>query len=124
MTFIFDNKLDQQFLQSLYEDDLSYAQEVFEEFLTGTKSEFEAIKNDYRDNVLKAMRQKLHKIKPTFSFVGLPTLTEKTETIIATCDASSNISEIEPGCGVLFKEIEDSLLLIEKELFRMKSFAA
>ncbi len=124
MTFVFDNKLDQQFLQSLYEDDLSYAQEVFEEFLSGTRSEFEAIKIDYHQNVLKNMRQKLHKIKPTFSFVGLPALTEKTETIIVSCDASSDTSEVGPGCLVLFKEIEDSFLLIEKELYRMKNFAA
>jgi hypothetical protein len=124
MTFVFDNKLDQQSLQSLYEDDLSYAQEVFEEFLNSTKSEFEAVKIDYRTNVLKNMRQKLHKIKPTFSFVGLPSLTEKTETIIATCDAASTISEVGSGCLALFKEIEDSFLLIEKELFRIKNFAA
>ncbi len=124
MTFVFDNKLDQKFLQSLYEDDLSYAQEVFEEFLNSTKSEFDTIKNDFNGNVLTGMRQKLHKIKPTFSFVGLPSLTEKTETIIVACDAVSNTNEIEQDCLVLFKEIEDALLLIEREIFRMKTIAA
>ena len=121
MAFAFDNKLDQTFLESLYGDDFQYAQEVFEGFLADTKTEFEGIKSDYRQNALKNMRQKLHKIKPTFSFVGLTTLTEKTETIIAACDVSSNTREIETGCSVLFKEIEDSFLLIENELMRMRN---
>jgi len=120
MTFAFNTKLDQTFLDSLYGDDLSYAQEVFEGFLSETKAEFERIKSDYKQNVLKNMRQKLHKIKPTFSFVGLTALTEKTETVIKACDESSTTSEIEPDCSELFREIEDSFLLVESELMRMK----
>jgi hypothetical protein len=121
MAFTFDSKLDQTFLESLYGDDFQYAQQVFEGFLADTKTEFEGIKSDYRQNALKNMRQRLHKIKPTFSFVGLTTLTEKTEAIIAACDASSNTTEIEAGCAALFKEIEDSFLLIENELMRMRN---
>ncbi|HEY6502819.1 MAG TPA: Hpt domain-containing protein [Chitinophagaceae bacterium] len=120
MVFAFNNELDQTFLQSLYGDDLEYAQEVFEGFLSETKKEFEAIKNDYGQNDVKKIRQKLHKIKPTFSFVGLTALTERTEMIIAACDAASNTGEIEPGCSALFKEIEASFLLVENELMRMK----
>ena len=124
MTFVFNDKLDHAFLYSLYEDDLPYAQEIFKGFLTETKIEFEGIKNDYSQNALKNMRQKLHKIKPTFSFVGLTGLTEKTESVIALCDHSSHVAETEPGCSALFREIEDSFLLIEKELTRMKDHTA
>src|SRR5258705_2987745 len=98
MAFVFDSKLDQTFLESLYGDDFQYAQEVFEGFLAETKNEFESIKSDYRQNAVKNMRQKLHKIKPTFGFVGLTALTEKTETVIAACDASSDTGAIETGC--------------------------
>ena len=123
MAFAFDSKLDKAFLESLYGDDFEYAQTVFEGFLADTKNEFEGIKNDYRQNALKNMRQKLHKIKPTFSFVGLPALTEKTETVIVACDASSDTREIEGDCSSLFKEIEDSFVLIENELMRMRTHA-
>ena len=121
MGFTFDDKLDQTFLASLYGDDFEYAREVFEGFLSETKPEFDKIKNDYRQNDLKNMRQKLHKIKPTFGFVGLTALTGKTETVIAACDRASNTGEIEPGCSALFKEIEDSFRLIENELARMRN---
>jgi hypothetical protein len=120
MAFTFDKKLDQTFLESLYGGDLQYARDVFEGFLSDTKNEFEKIKNDYQQNSLENMRQKLHKIRPTFSFVGLTALTEKTETIIGACDASSNTTEIEPGCSELFRDIEESFRLVANELIRMK----
>lgn len=124
MSFVFSPTLDQTFLSSLYDDDLLYAQEIFRGFLAETKIEFEKIKNDYLQDELKGMRQKLHKIKPTFSFVGLTALSEKTESVIKACDESSHVSETEPGCSALFMAIEDSFLIVEKELLRMKDYMA
>jgi chemotaxis protein histidine kinase CheA len=124
MAFVFDSKLDQTFMESLYGDDIQYAQEVFEGFLAHTKNEFEELKSDYQQNAMKNIRQKLHKIKPTFGFVGLTALTEKTETVIAAFDASLNTSATKPDCTELFKEMEDSFLLVENELKRMKVYTA
>ena len=123
MAFTFNEQLDQNFLDSLYGDDLPYAQEVFTEFLSNTKNEYETIKAAYKDNDLKKIRQHLHKIKPTFAFVGLGQLTEKSEKVIVACDTSINVSQIEPMCSELFKEIEGSFKLVEKELERMKTNA-
>ncbi len=120
--FVFSPELDGVFLYSLYEDDLAYAKEVFESFLKDTKQEFEQIKEWYKKNEIKNIRHKLHKIKPTFSFVGLPDITEKTEKLIIACDSATDINSIEPTCTDLFTEIEGSFLLIENELKRMKNF--
>lgn len=121
MAFSFSEQLDQNFLDSLYGDDIPYAQEVFTEFLKNTKNEYETIKAAYKENDLKKIRQHLHKIKPTFAFVGLGHLTEKSEKLIVACDASTNVSQIEPSCSELFKEIEGSFKLVENELERMKN---
>ncbi|MDP4263299.1 MAG: hypothetical protein Q8941_12295 [Bacteroidota bacterium] len=64
--------MDQAIPESLYGDDIGY-----ERFLADTKNELERIKEDSRQDSLKGMRQKLHKIKPSFNVVGLPALTEK-----------------------------------------------
>ncbi|MBL7737749.1 MAG: Hpt domain-containing protein [Chitinophagaceae bacterium] len=120
MDFVFHQTLDRPFLESMYGDDLVYAKEVFASFLKETRAEFEEIKQLYGRNDLKGMRYKLHKIKPTFSFVGLTALTESTEKIISTCDASLNTTDIEPGCSELFTTIENSFLLIAGELARME----
>jgi predicted metal-dependent peptidase len=121
MSFLFSQPLDQHFLESLYGDDLEYAEEVFTEFLKNTKNEFDSIKNNYREDDLKKVRQQLHKIKPTFGFVGLTGLTERTEKVIAACDTSGSVKNIEPECSELFIEIEGSFRLIEAELERMKN---
>jgi hypothetical protein len=120
--FEFNSRLDRDFLHSLYEDDISYAVDVFESFLNDTKNEFREIKKKYKENDIRGIRQKLHKIKPTFSFVGLTELTKETEQVIKICDLSSCVTETEPGCSDLFSKISDSFCIVEEELSRMKNF--
>jgi Hpt domain len=119
--FVFSTELDRSFLQSLYEGDLQYAIEVFENFLIDTKKEVDELKNLYQENDVKKIRHKLHKVKPTFAFVGLTSLTEEVEEIISSCDRAENISEVEPGCSNLLSTFENSFGLIQKELERMKN---
>jgi hypothetical protein len=124
LEFSFSTELDQTFLQTLYEDDLAYASEVFENFLIDTKKEFEELKKSYGEDNVKEIRQKLHKIKPTFAFVGITSLPEKIEKVIIDCDHAENISETEPGYSELLSTIEKSFRLVETELERIKSYMA
>lgn len=122
MAFAFSHFFDQHFLQSLYEDDIVYAQEVFKGFLCDTKNEFEQIKTLFGQGDLKNVRQRLHKVKPVFSFVGLTALTEETERVISACDNAGNTADIGPLCSVLFEKIEGSFGLVENELVRMRNY--
>ncbi len=122
--FIFSAELDRNFLQSLYEGDLQYAIEVFENFLVDTKKESDDLKKLYEENDVKKIRQTLHKVKPTFAFVGLTSLTEEVEEVISSCDQATNISEVEPGCSNLLNKFENSFRLIQAELERMKNHMA
>lgn len=122
--FVFSAELDRGFLQSLYEGDLGYAIEVFENFLIDTKKESEALKKLYEENDVKNLRHKLHKVKPTFAFVGLTALTEQVEEVISSCDLAININEVEPGCSNLLNKFENSFRLIQTELERMKNHIA
>ena len=119
--FIFSAELDRGFLQSLYEGDLQYAIEVFENFLVNTKKESDILKKLYEENDIKNLRHKLHKVKPTFAFVGLTALTEQVEDVISSCDLATNFNEVEPGCSNLLNKFENSFRIIQAELERMKS---
>ena len=119
--FIFSDELNQSFLQSLYEGDLSYANDVFNNFLTESEKEFAELKEAHQANDIKKARHKLHKMKPTFAFVGLTALTEEVEEVIKICDTSENIIETEPQFSLLLNKIELSFNLIEKESARMKN---
>ena len=121
-SFLFSPELDNEALQTLYENDFVYTSEVFTMFLKDTKNEFEQIKKSYKEHEIATIRQKLHKIKPTFSFVGLGALTIETESLICRCDTCSSIDEIAQECLALFEKIEQSFVLIERELIRMKEY--
>jgi hypothetical protein len=122
--FIFSTEMNQSFLQAMYEGDLLYASEVFESFLVDVKKEMEEIKKWQSENDVKKIRHTLHKIKPTFGFVGLTALTEKIEVIISIFDKSSDISETEPAFSKTLTEIQNAFLLVEDELKRMKAYLA
>jgi hypothetical protein len=122
--FIFSPEFDRVFLESMYDNDLDYAGEVFSGFLQETKKEVEALVNFYNNGNVKGFRQTLHKIKPTFSFVGLTGLTEKCESLISFCDQITDMKLAEPQWTSLSAEFETAFLLVEKELERMKKHVA
>lgn len=120
--FVFSADMNQSFLQAMYEGDVLYASEVFQSFLVDVKKEMEDIKKWQVENDVKKIRQTLHKIKPTFGFVGLTGLTEEIEEIISLFDKSSNVSETEPFFSKIITEIQNAFLLVENELKRMKAY--
>jgi hypothetical protein len=122
--FIFSPEFDRVFLESMYDNDLDYAGEVFSGFLQETKKEVEALVNFYNNGNVKGFRQTLHKIKPTFSFVGLTGLTEKCESLISFCDQITDMKLAEPQWTSLSAEFETAFLLVDKELERMKKHVA
>lgn len=122
--FEFNPQLDIEYLESLFGDDLSSIKEIFNSFLIDTKEGYQDVQTAYAEGDLKLLRQKIHKIKPTFGFVGLTMLTHNCEQVIAACDASSEIVQVEQACARLFKGIEDSFELIETEVKRLDEFGA
>lgn len=122
--FIFNPQLDHEFLNAMYENDIVYAEEVFSAFLEQTRNEFGQVRNCYSNNDWQCLRQKLHKIKPTFSFVGLTALSEKCEEMIAACDHEADIKSRTLLWEKLEQEIEQSFRTVESELARMKTYTS
>jgi Hpt domain len=118
--FVFSPEFDHVFLESMYDNDLDYAGEVFSGFLKETKNEVEALMNHYGNGNVTGFRQTLHKIKPTFSFVGLTGLTEKCEELISFCDKITEMKLAEPQWTSLSAEFEKAFILVDQELERMK----
>ncbi len=118
--FVFSPDFDHVFLESMYDNDMEYAGEVFSGFLTETRREFETLTASYSNGNITGFRQVLHKIKPTFSFVGLTGLTEKCEELISLCGKITEMTAAEPLWTGLSGDIVKSFELVEKELIRMK----
>lgn len=116
----FDQRLDTEFLGSLYEDDIEHALTVFSEFLQMGPAMMKEIDESYQAGVVENFRQKVHKVKPVFSFVGLTYLTEKAEILEKKCKEASQIFDI----GPLYKELKyhysKDFPIIENETKRLK----
>lgn len=116
----FDQRLDTEFLCSLYEDDVEHAMIVFTEFLQMAPAMMKEIDESYQSGIVENFRQKVHKLKPVFSFVGLTYLTEKAEILEKKCKGVSQINEV----SILYKELKNNyskdFSIIENEVSRLK----
>lgn len=120
VSIIFDQRLDNEFLQSIYEDDIEHAVTVFNQFLQTAPAMMKDIDDNYQSGVIENFRQKVHKLKPVFSFVGLTNLTNKAEKLEKKCKEISQINEI----SFFYKEFQTQYSqeypIIENEAKRLK----
>jgi HPt (histidine-containing phosphotransfer) domain-containing protein len=70
-SFIFNKKIDAACLFSLYEDDFPYMEEIFAITLTQLRSDIPLLGNLIRSGQWELIRPLVHKLKPSFGFVGM-----------------------------------------------------
>lgn len=120
LSIVFDQRLDIEFLQSIYEDDIEHALIVFSQFLQTAPALMKEMEESYISGEVERFRQKVHKMKPVFSFVGLTKLTAKAEVLEKKCKEVSGIYDV----SELYKELKDQysegLPIIENEVNRLK----
>lgn len=79
--FAFNKRLDAALLTEFYGDDLSYARDMFDIFLTTVLPEYAMLKEEVLAKNTAEVGRLAHKLKPTFAMVGLPDLEQKMEVI-------------------------------------------
>lgn len=115
----FDPRLDGEFLQSIYEDDKEHALIVFTEFLKMAPTQMKEIEQNYCAGTLELFRQKIHKIKPVFSFVGLTELTGKAEILEKKCKEISHLPELNDLYTEFKNYYRKTYPIIENEVTRL-----
>ena len=116
----FDQRLDNEFLQSIYEDDMEHAMMIFGQFLQMAPELMNDITKCYQSGVVEDFRKKVHKIKPVFSFVGLTQLTRTAEVLEKKCKEVSEIYEISDLYQELKNQYSLGFPIIEKEVKRFE----
>lgn len=76
MSFVFNAQLDGEYLSSLYENNLRYAADLFAVFVKNIQSDMEAALAYFDHQQWEQLKMQVHKIKPNFSMVGLPQLSQ------------------------------------------------
>jgi signal transduction histidine kinase/CheY-like chemotaxis protein/HPt (histidine-containing phosphotransfer) domain-containing protein len=75
--FDFHNELDVKYLNALYENNISYATDLFEIFLRTIHEEVSKIRILVDERDWEQLRFQVHKLKPNFSMVGLTWIAAK-----------------------------------------------
>lgn len=117
----FDAALDTEFLQSIYGDDIEQVSWVFAEFLNTAPTMMKEADAFFKAGNVENFRQRIHKIKPVFSYVGLTHLTNQAELIEQQCKVSNGTGGIEQKYGELKTNYEKNFSIIENELKRIEN---
>ncbi|HVI48471.1 MAG TPA: PAS domain S-box protein [Chitinophaga sp.] len=122
--FEFHEGLDVKYLTALYENNISYAADLFEIFIRTIRDELEKLRVMVNDKDWEAMKFQVHKLKPNFAMVGLTWISAKMQSLENTL--RSNQPEHEEATVALFNEIVDDVNknypVVEEEHKRMRQF--
>jgi hypothetical protein len=119
--FVFDNRLDTEYLESIYEGDKDYAAVVFEQFILTYPEQLAAIDESFAKEDIVAYKGHIHKIKATFSFVGLTTLTSKAEIVEKNSGENYDLGTLTTLHNDFKNSLTELIPIVEEELKRLQA---
>lgn len=122
--FIFNAKIDQDWLYSLYEYDYPYMTEVFSSSLESLKEELPALINAYESFDLAGLKRGMHKIRPIFGYTGLITHQEQIARFENACGNASSASNLTMQYIETIEHIQEGKNIIQEEYSRLTAFIA
>ncbi len=121
-TFIFNEKIDKELLISLYEDDFLYMEEIFSITITQLKPDILVLNSAFEAGDLSALKKAVHKIKPSFGFVGMPVTQELCKQFEDDCAAATSIDQVASAYSELCNQLKESVTIIESEHGKFKAY--
>ena len=120
--FIFNEKIDKDSLTALYEDDFPYIEEIFSITLTQLQPDVAKLPAAFQSKDIAGLRKLVHKIKPSFGFVGMDATQALCKSFEDECSEISSQSGIEDKFNRLYQEVSDAVKIVEEELTKLKEF--
>ena len=123
-TFIFNEKINSDYLFSLYTDDYAYVEEVFAVTLQHFDPDFEAIQVAYATDNVMDLKRAIHKVKPAFGFVGLTDIQQQCKEFEDLCEKASATEDLKNNYKQLIVSLEEGKNIIEAEYRKLKDYNA
>ncbi|MFT3825347.1 MAG: Hpt domain-containing protein [Chitinophagaceae bacterium] len=123
-TFIFNKRFDNDYLFSLYAGEYSYIEEIFATTLEYFDEDVEKAAMAYATGNMSDLKNALHKLKPTFGFVGLLTIQDECRDFELKCQRTDDVEELKQDYKQIVITLAEGKELIEKEYRRLKDFNA
>lgn len=125
-TFQFSTQLDAALLEGLYQDDVEYAEEMFQLFFKVSLPEFQALRPLVEKEDWKAVQAGVHKLKPAFKMIGLPKLWEKMKSLEEVAELKQHGKATDISAPALLQEINTELTvqlpIVQSELERIQNY--
>ncbi len=122
--FIFNEKINSDYLFSLYADDYAYIEEVFSVSLQHFDEDVEAIQVAYAAGSVDDLRKGVHKLKPAFGFVGLTDIQQFCASFEDSCLQAEATDALKADYKQLLSLLDEGKLILEKEYRRLRDFNA
>ncbi|MBC7848307.1 MAG: Hpt domain-containing protein [Chitinophagaceae bacterium] len=97
-------------------------EEIFSITLSQLKPDLNVFKLSFERQDLPSVRQMVHKIKPSFGFVGLPAVQQTCKQFEDLCANATDIDELKTPYIALCNQLDDALIVIESEYFKFKEY--
>lgn len=118
--FVFNEKLNAEFLKNSYSANLEFGKKMFSIFLSTIEEDVEILTNSLESNDYKGMQDIAHKIKNNFTWVGLPKMSSVMYKIeMAAKEKSVSVTKHYNELMDLFQEDHK---LVQQEYDRMDEF--
>ncbi|HEX6430370.1 MAG TPA: Hpt domain-containing protein, partial [Niastella sp.] len=110
------------YLYSLYEDDYQYIEEIFSTTLAHFDEDYNSIRIAFETNNLLELKRAIHKIKPTFGFVGLPLVQHICMEFENICQKANASNDLKTEYQQIVITLAESKELIASEYNKLKEF--
>ena len=97
-------------------------EEIFSITLTQLKPDIIILNSAFEAGDLSALQKAVHKIKPSFGFVGLPVTQELCKQFEDTCAAAGSVEQVASAFSALCDRLKESVSIIESEYGKFKEF--
>jgi hypothetical protein len=122
--FIFNEKIDQDYLYSLYEEDYHYIAEVFSSSLECFNEELQSFSNAFESSDIPALKKAAHKLKPLFGFTGLLHQQEMMARFEHACMTASNAGNLTMQYIELMEVIKEGKNILQEDYNRLTVFTS
>jgi HPt (histidine-containing phosphotransfer) domain-containing protein len=120
----FDEKIDSDYLFSLYTDDYVCIQDVFTTALQHFDADFESFQMAWSGNSIPDLKRAVHKLKPTFGFTGMRSVEAACKQFEDTCRDESTTAQLSGSYKAISSLLLDAKAVLESECKKLKEFNA
>ena len=122
--FKFNEKIDENWLHSLYEDDYAYIAEVFNSGIESFREDLPALTTAFESSDIQALKRSTHKLKPVFGYAGLLFHQEMMARFENACANTSDTSNLTLQSIELLDLIRDGKNILMEDYKRLTDFTS